>query len=56
VQASYPQASVQLFPSTLSAVGAVAFQQADVYLGDCLAPEPEREDQIAQEGWIWFKR
>ena len=37
VQAFYPQASVQLFPSTLSAVGAVAFQQADVYLGDAIS-------------------
>ncbi|VVO41815.1 transporter substrate-binding domain-containing protein [Pseudomonas fluorescens] len=37
VQAFYPLASVQLFPSTLSAVGAVAFGQADVYLGDAIS-------------------
>ncbi|VVO88029.1 Sensor histidine kinase RcsC [Pseudomonas fluorescens] len=37
VQAFYPKASVQLFPSTLSAVGAVAFRQADVYLGDAIS-------------------
>ncbi|QCY13627.1 transporter substrate-binding domain-containing protein [Pseudomonas sp. MPC6] len=37
VQAFYPEASVQLFPSTLSAVGAVAFGQADVYLGDAIS-------------------
>ncbi|HCS43149.1 MAG TPA: hybrid sensor histidine kinase/response regulator [Pseudomonas sp.] len=37
VQAFYPKADVQLFPSTLSAVGAVAFRQADVYLGDAIS-------------------
>ncbi|MFC6299840.1 transporter substrate-binding domain-containing protein [Pseudomonas sp. CCM 7893] len=34
VRAFYPKADVQLYPSTLSALGAVAFGQADVYLGD----------------------
>ncbi|MHC8318560.1 transporter substrate-binding domain-containing protein [Pseudomonas sp. LB3P31] len=37
VQAFYPQAQVQLFPSTLGGVGAVAFGQADVYLGDAIS-------------------
>lgn len=37
VKAFYPQAKVQLFPSTLSAIGAVAFGQADVYLGDSIS-------------------
>ncbi|MBF6034386.1 transporter substrate-binding domain-containing protein [Pseudomonas sp. P155] len=37
VKAFYPNASVQLYPSTLSAIGAVAFGQADVYLGDLLS-------------------
>jgi len=37
VQQFYPQARVQLFPSTLAAVGAVAFGQADVYLGDAIS-------------------
>ncbi|WP_433736241.1 transporter substrate-binding domain-containing protein [Pseudomonas putida] len=37
VQQFYPQANVQLFPSALSAVGAVAFGQADVYLGDAIS-------------------
>ena len=36
VQAFYPEADVQLFPSTLGAVGAVAFGQADVYMGDAI--------------------
>lgn len=34
VQAFYPKATLQLYPSTLTAIGAVAFGQADVYLGD----------------------
>ena len=33
----YPRASLQLYPSTLSAIGAVAFGQADVYLGDSIS-------------------
>lgn len=37
VQQVYPQAQVELFPSTLGAVGAVAFGQADVYLGDAIS-------------------
>ncbi|BBP58440.1 transporter substrate-binding domain-containing protein [Pseudomonas sp. St316] len=37
VEAFYPDASLQLFPSTLSAIGAVAFGQADVYLGDSIS-------------------
>ncbi|MBE8600490.1 transporter substrate-binding domain-containing protein [Pseudomonas sp. MAFF 301451] len=37
VKAFYPKASLQLFPSTLSAIGAVAFGSADVYLGDALS-------------------
>lgn len=37
VEAFYPEASLQLFPSTLSAIGAVAFGQADVYLGDSIS-------------------
>ncbi|MCW8278611.1 transporter substrate-binding domain-containing protein [Pseudomonas sp. PCH199] len=37
VQQFYPEANVQLFPSTLAAVGAVAFGQADVYLGDAIS-------------------
>ena len=36
VKAFYPKATLQLFPSTLSAIGAVAFGSADVYLGDAL--------------------
>ena len=36
VQAFYPKAQLQLYPSTLSAIGAVAFGQADVYLGDAI--------------------
>jgi two-component system sensor histidine kinase EvgS len=37
VKAFYPKASLQLYPSTLSAIGAVAFGQADVYLGDSIS-------------------
>ncbi len=37
VKGFYPEASLQLFPSTLSAIGAVAFGQADVYLGDSIS-------------------
>ncbi|MFU2328890.1 transporter substrate-binding domain-containing protein [Pseudomonas sp. NFX98] len=37
VQKFYPRAQVELFPSTLGAVGAVAFGQADVYLGDAIS-------------------
>ncbi|MFO2465919.1 transporter substrate-binding domain-containing protein [Pseudomonas sp. 15FMM2] len=37
VAAFYPGASLQLFPSTIEAVGAVAFGQADVYLGDAIS-------------------
>ncbi|MGE8175776.1 transporter substrate-binding domain-containing protein [Pseudomonas fluorescens] len=37
VEAFYPKASVRLYPSTLSAIGAVAFGQADVYLGDSIS-------------------
>ena len=37
VEAFYPHATLQLFPSTLSALGAVAFGQADVYLGDSIS-------------------
>ena len=37
VKAFYPKADVQLFPSTLSAIGAVAFGNADVYLGDSIS-------------------
>jgi two-component system sensor histidine kinase EvgS len=37
VQRFYPKARVELFPSTLGAVGAVAFGQADVYLGDAIS-------------------
>jgi len=36
VQQFYPRADVQLFPSALGAVGAVAFRQADIYLGDAI--------------------
>ena len=36
VQAFYPTARLQLYPSTLSALGAVAFGQADVYIGDAI--------------------
>lgn len=37
VEAFYPEATLQLYPSTLSAIGAVAFGQADVYLGDSIS-------------------
>ncbi|MBK5344070.1 transporter substrate-binding domain-containing protein [Pseudomonas sp. TH49] len=37
VEAFYPKAKLQLYPSTLSALGAVAFGQADVYLGDAIS-------------------
>lgn len=37
VAAFYPEASLQLFPSTIEAIGAVAFGQADVYLGDAIS-------------------
>ena len=37
VQAFYPKANVQLHPSTLGAVGAVAFGQSDAYLGDAIS-------------------
>lgn len=37
VEAFYPDAKIQLFPSTLSAIGAVAFGRADVYLGDSIS-------------------
>ncbi|MGB6215069.1 transporter substrate-binding domain-containing protein [Pseudomonas mandelii] len=33
----YPDADLQLYPSTLSAMGAVAFGKADVYLGDAIS-------------------
>ena len=37
VQAFYPKAHLQLFASTFEAIGAVAFGQADVYLGDAIS-------------------
>ena len=37
VKAFYPKALLQLYPSTLSAIGAVAFGQADAYLGDFIS-------------------
>lgn len=37
VQAFYPEADIKLYPSTLGAVGAVAFGQADIYLGDAIS-------------------
>ncbi|MCK1793143.1 transporter substrate-binding domain-containing protein [Pseudomonas violetae] len=37
VQGFYPNAQVELFPSTLGGVGAVAFSHADVYLGDAIS-------------------
>lgn len=37
VQAFYPKAHLQLFGSTFEAIGAVAFGQADVYLGDAIS-------------------
>lgn len=36
IKASYPKARLQLYPTTLAAMGAVAFGQADVYLGDTI--------------------
>ncbi|MEB0047019.1 MULTISPECIES: transporter substrate-binding domain-containing protein [unclassified Pseudomonas] len=37
VEAFYPKASLHLYPSTLEALGAVAFGQDDVYLGDLIS-------------------
>lgn len=37
IKALYPNAKIKLYNSTLSAVGAVAFGQADVYLGDAIS-------------------
>ncbi|CRM50246.1 MULTISPECIES: transporter substrate-binding domain-containing protein [unclassified Pseudomonas] len=37
VQAFYPDARLLLFASTFEAIGAVAFGQADVYLGDAIS-------------------
>jgi two-component system, NarL family, sensor histidine kinase EvgS len=37
VQAFYPDAQLLLFGSTFEAIGAVAFGQADVYLGDAIS-------------------
>ncbi|MES2871059.1 MAG: transporter substrate-binding domain-containing protein [Pseudomonadota bacterium] len=37
VKRFYPKATLQLYPSTLTAIGAVAFGQADVYLGDFIS-------------------
>ena len=37
VKAHFPHARLQLYPSTLSAIGAVAFGTADVYLGDSIS-------------------
>ncbi|WPN45785.1 transporter substrate-binding domain-containing protein [Pseudomonas sp. P8_241] len=37
VQRFYSRAQLKLFPSTLAAMGAVAFGQADVYLGDAIS-------------------
>ena len=37
VTAHFPNARLQLYPSTLSAIGAVAFGTADVYLGDSIS-------------------
>lgn len=39
VRQFYPEAEVQLYPSTLAAVGAVAFGQADVFLADALTAD-----------------
>jgi two-component system sensor histidine kinase EvgS len=36
VRSFYPGANLQLYPSTLSAIGAVAFGNADFYLGDAI--------------------
>ncbi len=37
VSNAYPDADLQLYPSTLSAIGAVAFGKADAYLGDAIS-------------------
>jgi two-component system sensor histidine kinase EvgS len=37
VKRAYPEAELQLYPSTLSAIGAVAFGKADAYLGDAIS-------------------
>ncbi|KAA5839259.1 transporter substrate-binding domain-containing protein [Pseudomonas chlororaphis] len=37
VSRAYPDAELQLYPSTLSAIGAVAFGKADAYLGDAIS-------------------
>lgn len=37
VHALYPEATVLLYPSNLNAIGAVAFGQADAYLGDYIS-------------------
>ncbi|WMI97569.1 transporter substrate-binding domain-containing protein [Pseudomonas chlororaphis subsp. aurantiaca] len=37
VHAFYPGATLEVYPSSLSAMGAVAFGQADVYLGDTIS-------------------
>jgi len=37
VEAFYPDAQLHLFASTFEAIGAVAFGQADVYLGDAIS-------------------
>lgn len=37
VSQAYPDADLQLYPSTLSAIGAVAFGNADAYLGDAIS-------------------
>ncbi|WMI98148.1 transporter substrate-binding domain-containing protein [Pseudomonas chlororaphis subsp. aurantiaca] len=37
VSHAYPDAELQLYPSTLSAIGAVAFGKADAYLGDAIS-------------------
>ncbi|WP_252091023.1 transporter substrate-binding domain-containing protein [Pseudomonas sp. MWU13-3659] len=37
VKLYYPDAQLQLYPSNFAAIGAVAFGQADVYLGDAIS-------------------
>lgn len=37
VRSFYPAAEVHLYPSTLSAIGAVAYGKADVFLGDAIS-------------------
>ncbi|WP_018925358.1 transporter substrate-binding domain-containing protein [Pseudomonas umsongensis] len=37
VKAFYPKADLQRYPSALDALGAVAYRQADVYLGDLIS-------------------